>query len=109
MTHLTHPKLILMGLNPGVLHSVSFAKYAAAFFNISRSCFKRAFSFLNCFTSSSRLFLLGPVELTFDFPGNFFTQPCKVFSLIPKSFAVCLIDCSELRASSADDSLNSKL
>src|SRR5437016_8583449 len=43
-THPDHAKLRPMGSHEGVLHGRSLAKYAAAFFKMSRSSFSRAFS-----------------------------------------------------------------
>lgn len=45
-------ELLLVLLDKGVLHGLYLAKYAAAFFNISRSSFKRAFSFFKRLSSS---------------------------------------------------------
>jgi hypothetical protein len=42
----------LLLVNPRVLYGSCCAKYAAAFFKISRSSFQRAFSFRRRFTSS---------------------------------------------------------
>jgi len=38
--------------NPRALHKTPFAKYAAAFFKMARSSFKRAFSLRTCLSSS---------------------------------------------------------
>src|SRR5262249_53897007 len=52
LTHATHLELGELLVHPGVLHGSCCAKYAAAFFKISRSSFKRAFSFRRRFSSS---------------------------------------------------------
>src|SRR5262245_50452376 len=52
LTHATDLKLGLLLLHPRVLYGSCCAKYAAAFFKISRSSFKRAFSFRRRFSSS---------------------------------------------------------
>src|SRR5215471_1025917 len=54
LTHATHRELGVLLVHPGVLHGSCCAKYAAAFFKISRSSFKRAFSFRKRFSSSYR-------------------------------------------------------
>src|SRR5262249_11712942 len=51
-TSTTDGKLPVLLLHPGVLHGSCCAKYAAAFFKISRSSFKRAFSLRRRFSSS---------------------------------------------------------
>src|SRR5487761_1915102 len=43
-THLIQPKGSTLRVYPGVLHCISLAKYAVAFFNISHSRFSRIFS-----------------------------------------------------------------
>src|SRR5919205_1214741 len=53
-THATHAKCGALLVYPGVLHGSCCAKYAAAFFKISRSSFKRAFSFRRRLSSSYR-------------------------------------------------------
>ena len=53
--HVAHPghcECPLVAFDKGVLHELSFAKYAAAFFRISRSSVKRLFSLRNLFNSS---------------------------------------------------------
>src|SRR5437899_3897265 len=52
-THSGDPKLPLVIPNEGVLHGSSLAKYAAAFFKMSRSSLSRAFSRRSRMTSSS--------------------------------------------------------
>src|SRR5262245_36123584 len=54
LTHTTDMECGVLLLNPGVLHGSCCAKYAAAFFKISRSSFKRAFSFRRRLSSSYR-------------------------------------------------------
>ena len=51
-TQATHAELGVLLVYPGVLYGSCCAKYAAAFFRISRSSFKRAFSFRRRFNSS---------------------------------------------------------
>src|SRR5215510_794001 len=53
-THVTDAELRLLLLYPSVLHGSCCAKDAAAFFTISRSSFKRAFSFRRRLSSSYR-------------------------------------------------------
>ena len=52
VAHADDAEALLVLCNEGVLHPISFAKYAAAFFNSSRSSSKRLFSLRNCFNSS---------------------------------------------------------
>src|SRR5688572_2077517 len=52
LTHATHLELSGLLVYPRVLHGSCCAKYAAAFFKISRSSFKRVFSFRRRFSSS---------------------------------------------------------
>ena len=52
LTHATHLELRVLLVYPRVLHGSCCAKYAAAFFKISRSSFKRVFSFRRRFSSS---------------------------------------------------------
>jgi hypothetical protein len=52
--HHSHRKPLLMLGNERVLHFASLAKYAVAFFNMSRSSVTRASSFLSCLISSGR-------------------------------------------------------
>src|SRR5215510_15515416 len=54
LTHATHLKLGVQLLHPGVLYGSCCAKYAAAFFKMSRSSFKRALSFRRRLSSSYR-------------------------------------------------------
>ena len=77
-----------MSFNPGVLYSWSLAKYAAAFFKISSSNFKRTFSFLSCLSSSIRdhSFPVPAVEASFGL--YFLPHPLRVPTLTPSSFAV---------------------
>lgn len=49
--HRPHRKQLLMLCNERVLHFASLAKYAVAFFNMSRSSVTRASSFLSCLIS----------------------------------------------------------
>jgi hypothetical protein len=51
-TSTTDRKLRVLLLYPGVLHGSCCAKYAAAFFKMSRSSFKRVFSLRRRFSSS---------------------------------------------------------
>ena len=44
LAHVGQGVLVSMRIDPGVLHSASFAKYAVAFFRISTCIFSRAFS-----------------------------------------------------------------
>jgi hypothetical protein len=53
-THATDAELRVLLVYPGVLYGSCCAKYAAAFFKMSRSSFKRAFSFRRRFSSSYR-------------------------------------------------------
>ena len=94
---------------PSILYRVSFAKYAAAFFNISFSCFKIASSFL------SLLFSCSKVSFFKSFTGNklflalySFTHKAKVPLFNPKSLAMLEIDLSLLSIQNfIVDSLNS--
>src|SRR5262249_1625567 len=54
LTHATHAELGVLLVDPGVLYGSCDAKYAAAFLKMSRSSFKRAFSFRRRFTASDR-------------------------------------------------------
>src|SRR6266699_402448 len=54
LTHATHRELGMLLGHPGVLHGSCCAQYAAAFFKISRSSLKRAFSFRRRLSSSYR-------------------------------------------------------
>src|SRR5262245_38885237 len=58
LTHATDPELGVLLLNPGVLYGSCCAKYAAAFFKMSRSSFRRVLSFRRRFSSSYRCSLL---------------------------------------------------
>src|SRR5207344_58535 len=94
--HPRHAILVAMLLDPGVLHRDSFAKYAAAFFTISRSSFalassrrKRAFSA----SSSVAERLVGAVSSpAFSVPARArLTQLDKLDSGIPSRFAAWLL------------------
>src|SRR5262245_33638 len=52
LTHATHGELGVLLVHPGVLHGSCCAKYSAAFFKMSRSSFRRAFSLRRRFSSS---------------------------------------------------------
>src|SRR5919108_1011873 len=54
LTHATDLKLGVLLVNPRVLYGSCCAKYAAAFFKMSRSSFRRALSFRRRFSSSYR-------------------------------------------------------
>src|SRR4029453_4398988 len=54
LTQATELELGELLMHPGVLYGSCCAKYAAAFFKISRSSFKRAFSFRRRLSSSYR-------------------------------------------------------
>src|SRR5262245_7381170 len=51
-TPMTYLELCVLLVHPRVLHGSCCAKYAAAFFKISRSSLRRAFSFRKRFSSS---------------------------------------------------------
>ena len=52
VAHPGYGKRLMVAFDKCVLHELSFAKYAAAFFKISRSSVKRLFSLRNLFSSS---------------------------------------------------------
>src|SRR5690606_32341233 len=79
--------LIAMRIDPSVLHSASFAKYAAAFFRISFSRLSRTFSartLESSICSGVTGFAPGPLSL----PASYaLTQLRSVCSISPSSFA----------------------
>src|SRR5882762_6658560 len=82
---------VSVSLDPGVPHSDSFAKYAAAFFRISFSIRSRAFS---CF---KRAFSASRSVTTGLWPRLIGTSPLRAW---PTQFASVLSDISRLRATS---------
>src|SRR6202166_3459455 len=81
-----HRPLSAVKLDPGVLHADTFAKYAVAFSNMSRSIFTRANS------ARSRAISICSGETCLPAPFSFpaasaFTQLCRVFGLMPSIFA----------------------
>src|SRR3989338_5537240 len=73
--HLAHPPdriLLLLPLNPEILHPDSFAKNAAAFFKMSRSITSRRFSFLKRLPPP--LNPASPVGFSLPSPPYFSTQ-----------------------------------
>ena len=75
--------------DPGVLYRASFAKYAAAFFNISRSNLTLANSlFKRLISSDAGYFEVRVLPLS---PEYALTQLYKLFGVTPSSRAVWLI------------------
>ena len=107
-THFCQTVLLTMPINPGVLHSASFAKYAAAFFMISFSRLSLTFSARNRESSicSSET---GLVEEPLSAPrAAALDQLRNVCSLIPSSLATAENDCPSLTRLTAN-SLNSRV
>src|SRR5512141_2488974 len=78
-----HRPPLLVAFNPGVLHVDSFAKYAVAFFRMSRSIFTRANSARNRLNSiCSALTGLSGIPTKRPWPCAL-TQLCSVWSAIP--------------------------
>ena len=91
-THLIECKYLALLVNPGVLHRTSFAKYAAAFFMISFSRFKRATSARSLETSiASGVTTLLPAPLSLPVAAAL-TQLRNDWSFTPSSWAVIGID-----------------
>src|SRR5260370_27876796 len=87
-----HRPLSAVKLDPGVLHADTFAKYAVAFSNMSRSIFTRANS------ARSRAISICSGETCLPAPFSFpaasaFTQSCTAFGLLPSLFPTSPILC----------------
>src|SRR4030095_3276839 len=112
-THQRHRKLITMGMNAGVLHGRSFAKYAAAFFRKSRSCSRRSTSRRKRLSSSSwSLLLPWPVKTFRAERGNPSTWRFQARSMSGRIFnlwATSLIDCWPSITNLTASNLNSLL
>src|SRR5262245_44295436 len=106
LTHATDRERGVLLVHPCVLYGSCCAKYAAAFFKMSRSSFKRTFSFRRRLSSSytcSSLTSFSWRSARCYFP----IQVWNVFSLTPRSRAVCAIGWSDSTASFTARSLNS--
>jgi hypothetical protein len=91
--------------DPGVLYRTSLAKYAAAFFKISRSNLTLESSFFKLLISSDAESFAGR-NFSFE-PEYALTQQYNLLAEMPSSRAVWLIGWSDSKANLADDSLNS--
>ncbi len=85
-----------MLMNERVLHLLSLAKYAVAFFKMSRSSLTRPNSLRHCFNSSCNAFASW-MSQGCCFLLNRWTHPCTVLMGMPRSLAVWSID-FDLRA-----------
>jgi hypothetical protein len=91
--------------DPDVLYRTSLAKYAAAFFKISRSNLTLESSFFKLLISSDAESFAGR-NFSFE-PEYALTQQYNLLAEMPSSRAVWLIGWSDSKANLADDSLNS--
>lgn len=107
-THFCQTVLWAMLIDPGVLHSASFAKYAAAFFMISFSRLSLTFSARNR-ESSICSSVTGLVDEPVNAPrAEALDQLRNVCSLMPSSLATAEYDCPSLTRLTAS-SLNCKV
>ena len=79
-----------MLLDPGVLHSDSFAKYAVAFFKISRSSSARRSSLAQPLVLFAQLLERGVLAARLGGGANFACQSRRLCSLTPTAFAAAL-------------------